>query len=82
MSRTKKRITTPLIHEKGSYVHRVRTLETTDAEEEIALGMEDYESFKERVADAEWDEYWRALDADLEYQQAWAQYIDEEQQSE
>lgn len=78
MSRTKKRITTPLIHEKGGYVHEVRRLRDEDAVSEIEDGLADYEAYKETMSDAEWDEFWRAIDADLEYQQAWQQAIDDE----
>lgn len=92
MSRTiRKRITTPLIT-KGTYAHKRKRVEDEDCDEQIQEGVDmydatkntddlfaDYEAHREAEVDKEWDEYWRALDADLEYQQAWQQMIDDDE---
>ena len=78
MSRTKKRITTPLIHEKGGYVHRVRRLEDEDAQAEVAQGMAEY--YDESTMDEDdWEEFFRRMEEELEAQYEWEHLMDEEE---
>lgn len=87
MSKTKKRITTPLIHEKGHYVHRVRRIEDEDAlaqiEEELRMMDDDVRpDEQERLDDLEWDQYFERLHAEVAMQEAWQQAIDDESSQE
>ena len=78
MSRTKKRITTPLIHEKGGYVHRVRRLEDEDAQAEVAQGMAEYYDGSTMDED-DWEEFFRRMEEELEAQYEWEHLMDEEE---